>query len=197
MIYPSQETLSLQGFYSEFPCFSVCFPLRWLEQALCIRSQIIKSLCAWKHSPYSRLSEIGWKMSSGSHEFLLVFDISIWGMKSGQGRKNPFKKGRGRRKGEQQWNGSSFSEAGSSGLDSWARDLWVFLWQRRAVSENLSAWDHRGLKWVLGGVIIAFMHPGRKDNKKTLSVHYIVKLSTKEACVCTSLLSLGTEWECI
>jgi len=38
------------------------------------------------------------------------------------------------------------------------------------VSENVSAWDHRGLKRALGGVIIAFVHRGGKDNEKALSV---------------------------
>lgn len=139
-------------------------------------SQIIKSLCGWKHSLYLKLSEIGWKIFSGSHKYLLVSDISIQGMKSGQGHKNILKRGRRKRKGKQQWNGSSFSEAGNWGLYSWARGLWVFLWQRRDVSENLSACHHRGLKWVPAGVIVTFTHPGRKDNKKTSS-EYVPSLT--------------------
>lgn len=101
--------------------FSICFPLKQM-QIYMPWSQITKSLCDWKCSPYLKFSEIGWKVYSGSHKYVLVSDIGIQGMKSGQGH-NTCEKGRGKRKGEQQWNGSSFSEAGNSGLYSWARDL--------------------------------------------------------------------------
>lgn len=103
MIYPSQKNFSLQGFYAKLPFpFFIGIPLRKVGGIVCCRSQVIKGLCAWKHSPCSELSVIGWEATScsGSHKCCLVFGNGIEGMKLVQGHNNSSKLEKGRRKGE-------------------------------------------------------------------------------------------------
>lgn len=145
-------------------------------------SQITKSLCGWKRSPYLKFSEIVWKIFSGSHKYLLVSDIGIQGMKSGQGHENTCKEGRA----AGEW--LFFSEAGNSGLYSWARDLWMF---QVNVSENFSACHHRSLKWVLAAMIANFTHPGRKDNRKLHLSTFFLSLGI-ELRVCIILQTTKT-----
>lgn len=60
-----------KGFILNFPAFLYMFRTKAAGTFYAVEVKLLRAY-AWKHSPYSKLSEIGWKMSSGSHKYLSV-----------------------------------------------------------------------------------------------------------------------------